>query len=121
MIEEKNNLLEYTALRGSEMKEIAENALQDKDQKEKNWYKVYLCHRFVEKLLRDKMNREMSKFGTVEHAFKTIKTETGVTDVENLVSKFLNKEHIYGDLLGKIAGDEKQISDLKTMNEALIR
>lgn len=57
MIEEKNNLVEYTTLRGSEMKEIAENALQDKDQKEKNWYKVYLCHRFVEKLLRDKMNR----------------------------------------------------------------
>lgn len=44
-----------------------------------------------------------------------------MTDVENLVSKFLNKEHIYGDLLGKIAGDENQISDLKTMNEALTR
>jgi len=40
-----------------------------------------LCHSFVEKLLRDKMNREMAKFGTVEHAFKTIKTETGVSDV----------------------------------------
>lgn len=47
------------------MKEIAENALQDKDLKEKNWYKVLLCSRFVEKLLRDKMNREMMKFNTV--------------------------------------------------------
>lgn len=47
------------------MKEIAENTLQDKDQNEKKWYKVYLCHRFVEKLLRDKMNREMTKFNTV--------------------------------------------------------
>ena len=51
------------------------------------------------------MNREMTKFGSVEHAFKTIKTETGVGDVLNLVSKFLNKESIYDGLLGKIAGD----------------
>ena len=40
-----------------------------------------MCHRFVEKLLRDRMNHEMAKFGAVEYAFKTIKTETGVSDV----------------------------------------
>lgn len=38
-----------------------------------------------------------------------------------MISKFLNKENIYGDLLGKIASDEKQISDLKTMNEEMVR
>ncbi len=65
MIEEKNSLLEYTTMRSVEMKEIAESALQDKDGKEKNWYKVYLCHRFVEKFLKDKMQREMHKFATV--------------------------------------------------------
>lgn len=59
----------------------------------------------MEKLLRDKMNREMVKFGTVELAFKNIKTETGTGEVEDLISKFLNKENIYGDLLGKIASD----------------
>ena len=78
MIEEKNSLLDYTTMRSVEMKEIAESALQDKDGKEKNWYKVYLCHKFVEKFLKDKMQREMIKFGTVETAFKNIKTETGV-------------------------------------------
>lgn len=57
MIEEKVMVNESTEMRQTEMKEIAENALQDKDGKEKNWRKVYLCHRFVEKLLRDKMNR----------------------------------------------------------------
>ena len=32
----------------------------------------------MEKFLKDKMQREMIKFGTVETAFKNIKTETGV-------------------------------------------
>jgi hypothetical protein len=121
MLEEKNGLVEYTTVREVEMREIAENTLQDKDHKEKNWYKVYLCHRFVEKLLRDKMTREMLKFSTVEVAYKNIKMETGVSDVASLISKFLNKEHIYGDLLGKIADNEKHISDLKTENEQLTR
>jgi hypothetical protein len=94
---------ENTEIRQAEMKEIAENALQDKDGKEKNWQKVYLCHRFVEKVLRDKMNREMVKFNVVETAFKNIKTVTGVNNGDTLVKKFLNKEKAYGELLGKIA------------------
>ncbi len=38
------------------MQEVALNTLQDKSQEEKNWEKVLLCHRFVERLLREKMN-----------------------------------------------------------------
>lgn len=49
------------------------------------------------------MNREMLKFNTVEVAFKNIKTATGVSSTIELVNKFLNKEHAYGGLLGKIA------------------
>jgi hypothetical protein len=96
MINEKQTVVENGEIRQSEMKEIAESTLQDKDAKEKNWYKVYLCHRFVERLLRDKMTREMMKFNTVEVAFKNIKTATGVTHAEELVKKFLNKETAYG-------------------------
>ena len=110
MIAEKVSLNDSEELRRSEMKEIAENALQDKDQREKNWYKVLLCSRFVEKLLRDKMNREMMKFNTVEIAFKNIKTSTGVSNTTELVKKFLNKETAYGELLGKIAENERTIA-----------
>ncbi len=85
------------------MKEIAENTMQDKDPQEKNWYNVHLAHRFLDKLLRDKMNREMNKFNTVETAFKNIKTSTGVSNTQELVKKFLSKESAYGELLGKIA------------------
>lgn len=48
------------------------------------------------------MAREMNKFGTVEQAYKNIKTATGVSTTEALIAKFLHKEAEYGDLLGKI-------------------
>lgn len=50
-----------------------------------------MTNKFVAKLLRDKMDKEMSKFFIVESAFKTIKISTGVSDAETLVEKFLNK------------------------------
>ena len=103
MIHQKTSAYDFNFGRQSEMIEIAENTLSEKDNSEKKWYKVYLCQRFVQRLLRDKMAREMKKFGTVEAAFKNIKTETGVTTTEELVKKFLNKEGDYGDLLGTIA------------------
>lgn len=77
--------------------------MQDKDDSEKNWMKLYLTNRLVSRLLRNKMDKEMNKFFLVETAFKTIKIATGVSDAETLVQKFLNKESAYGDLLGKIA------------------
>lgn len=70
--------------------------MQDKDPQEKNWYNVHLANRFLDKLLRDKMNREMNKFNTVETAFKNIKTSTGVSNTQELVKKFLSKETAYG-------------------------
>lgn len=47
MINEKVGLNEGNEIRRAEMKEISENTLQDKDEHEKNWYKVYLCNRFI--------------------------------------------------------------------------
>ncbi len=58
----------------------------------------------------------MKKFGTVQAAFKNIKTQTGVNTVEDLVKKFLNKDEDYGILLGTIADNEKHISQLKADN-----
>lgn len=61
----------------------------------------------------------MDKFRVVELAFKEIKTATGVTDAKTLVTKYLNKEIVYGELLGKIADNEKTIERLKTETETL--
>jgi hypothetical protein len=67
------------------------------------------------------MTREMLKFNTVEVAFKNIKTATGVSNTSELVRKFLNKENAYGELLGKIADNERNIADLKSEHEELVR
>lgn len=113
MIEEKTRVNHLNLIRSQEMTEIAERAMQDKDENQVKWEKLYMTNKLVAKLLRDKMDKEMSKFFIVESAFKTIKISTGVSDADTLVEKFLNKESAYGDLLGKIAENEKRIEELK--------
>lgn len=121
MIDEKIQLLSANQTREMDLYEIAERAIQDKDLNEKNWRKIFLTHIFVNKMLRNKIEKEMEKFRTVEFAFKEIKTATGVNDAKNLVQKYLNKETVYGELLGKIADNEKTIEHLKNQTEDLIQ
>ncbi len=70
-------------------------------------------NKFVDNLLRSKMYNEMEKFSMVEMAFKNIKIATGVSDAQELIFKFLNKEQVYGELLSKIADNEKMMGELK--------
>ena len=102
--------------------------MQDKDPNEKEWNNIYMTHLFVSKMLRDKIDREMMKFSTVELAFKTIKTATvlfllnqGINDTDTLIYKYLNKETVYGDLLGRITQNEQKIQELKEEQEQLIK
>lgn len=76
MIEEKLQLLNANQAREIDLYEIAERAIQDKDISEKNWRKIFLTHVFVNKMLRNKIEKEMEKFKIVEFAFKEIKTAT---------------------------------------------
>lgn len=80
MIDEKIQLLSANQAREMDLYEIAERAIQDKNLNEKNWRKIFLTHIFVNKMLRNKIEKEMEKFRTVEFAFKEIKTAT-VNDV----------------------------------------
>jgi hypothetical protein len=58
---------------------------------------------YVQKLwhifMRRKMDKEMKKSAAIDEAFKTIKTATGVTDLGEMVSKFLQRETYYTQLL----------------------
>lgn len=94
--------------------------MQDKDDNEKNWKHLHSVHKFMSRMLKNKMDREMSKFGVVENAFKNIKIATGVADTQELVKKFLNKEEVYGELLSAIAESEKKIETLKLAGEELM-
>ncbi len=49
--------------------EIADSAMHDKDANEKKWRKLLLTHKFVNCMLKAKMEREMKKFSIVESAF----------------------------------------------------
>lgn len=119
MIGTKVDAYEVNKERKHELRELAQITCSERDEKQKNWYKVYLCQKFIEKLLRDKMDREMMKFNSVEMAFKNVKTSTGVGTVQVLVSKYLKKQEQYGNMLGKIAEQEKKIVVLKTQSDKL--
>jgi hypothetical protein len=58
---------------------------------------------FVQKLwnvfMRKKMAKEMEKASEIDAAFKFIKTQTGVTDVQEMVNKFMTREGYYSSLL----------------------
>ena len=121
MIEEKRKVNQINEFRERQIMEIAERAMVDKDDNEKNWEKLYLTNKFLSRMLRDKMDKEMSKFFVVESAFKTIKISTGVSDAETLVNKFLNKEKSYGELLGRTAENEKNNDSLKLETDELLQ
>jgi hypothetical protein len=42
--------------------------------------------------MRKKMDNEMRNSATIDEAFKAIKTATGVTDIQEMVKKFLQRE-----------------------------
>ena len=45
--------------------------------------------------MRKKMDNEMAKSAQIDEAFKQIKTATGVTNVQELVQRFLTREQTY--------------------------
>lgn len=61
----------------------------------------------------------MKKSQQIDTAFKEIKTETGVTDVEALVKRFLTREQTYTQLLLNVSDSERKTETLKRDNEVL--
>lgn len=69
--------------------------------------------------MRKKMEKEMKQSSTIDDAFKAIKTATGVTDVQEMVRKFLTREQTYTQLLMNVSESERSIDKLKKDNEEL--
>ena len=69
--------------------------------------------------MRKKMEREMRNSQSIDDAFKAIKTATGVTDVQDMVRKFLTREQTYSQLLMAVSESERKIDKLKKDNEEL--
>jgi hypothetical protein len=45
------------------------------------------------------MENQMARSQKIDEAFKTIKNSTGVTDVGEMVSKFMQRDSYYSELL----------------------
>jgi len=65
------------------------------------------------------MEKEMRKSAQIDEAFKAIKTETGISDVQEMVKKFLTREQTYSMLLSNVSESESKIDALKKDNEHL--
>ena len=58
--------------------------------------------------MRKKMEREMKGSIQINESFKDIKTATGVTDVAEMVKKFLTREQTYSSLLMNVSDSERK-------------
>ena len=59
---------------------IAEKAAYEKDGTESKWTNLYFVHKFVQGILKNKIEGELKKFSVVEKSFQKIKTTTGIAD-----------------------------------------
>tara|TARA_B110000305_G_C18929411_1_gene398866 strand:- start:14 stop:385 length:372 start_codon:yes stop_codon:yes gene_type:complete len=78
---------------------------------------------YIQKLwnsfMRKKMEKEMRNSAQIDEAFKAIKTATGVTDVQEMVKKFLTREQTYSSLLVNVSESERKTDKLKKDNDEL--
>ena len=61
----------------------------------------------------------MRNSAQIDEAFKAIKTATGVTDVQEMVKKFLTREQTYSSLLVNVSESESKTDKLKKDNDEL--
>ena len=69
--------------------------------------------------MRKKMEKEMKNSHDIDEAFKAIKTATGVTDVGEMVKKFMSREQTYSSLLMNVSESERKTEELKKDNDGL--
>ena len=103
--------------RNQEIAEAAAN--ENKDSSELKMRENLYIQKLWNAFMRKKMEKEMRPSQTIDEAFKSIKTATGVTDVQEMVRKFLTREQTYSQLLMAVSESERKIDKLKKDNEEL--
>jgi len=100
--------------------EIAEAAAnENKDSSELHTRQNLYIQRLWNVYLRKRMVKEMENSKQINDAFQAIKTATQVTDVQEMVRKFLTKEQTYGSLLKTVNQSDSKIEVLRRENEEL--
>ena len=100
--------------------EIAEAAAnENKDSSELKMRENLYTQKLWNTYMRKRMEKEMRNSAQIDEAFKNIKTATQVTDVQEMVRKFLTREQTYSSLLKTVSESEAKIDHLKRSNEEL--
>ena len=103
--------------RNQEIAEAAAN--ENKDSSELQCRQNLLVQKLWYQFMKKKMDKEMKNSEPIEEAFKSIKTATGITDVQEIVKKFLTREQTYSHLLVNVSESEAKIDKLKKDNDEL--
>ena len=103
--------------RNQEIAEAAAN--ENKDQSEVKMRENLYIQKLWNSFMRKKMEKEMRNSAQIDGAFKDIKTATGVTDVQEMVKKFLTREQTYSSLLVNVSESESKTDKLKKDNDEL--
>lgn len=92
--------------RNQEIAEAAAN--ENKDSSELKMRENLYIQKLWNAFMRKKMEKEMRNSHDIDEAFKAIKTATGVTDVGEMVKKFLTREQTYSSLLMNVSESERK-------------
>jgi hypothetical protein len=64
-----------------------------------------------------KMNKEMNRSHVIEDAFQRIRSQTAITDVQEIVYKFQTREQTYANLLQAVTEQEQRLEKLRQSTE----
>lgn len=64
-----------------------------------------------------KMNKEMNRSHVIEDAFQRIRSQTAITDVQEIVHKFQTREQTYANLLQAVSEQEQRLEKLRHNTE----
>lgn len=117
-IKNKEDAVQRRMDRANRQKQIANDAAaENKDSEEEKKREEFMVQHIWGVFLKKKMESEMGKSKGIEDAFQKIRNATGLSDVSDIVQKFLQREETYGNLLIAVSDSEKKIDILKKDND----
>ena len=117
-IKNKEEALQRRMDRVARQQEIAEAAAnENKDSNELKMQENYMVQKMWSQFLKKKMEKEMKRTYEIEDAFQKIRASKGLTDVQEIVHKFLTREQTYSQLLMAVSDNERKIDNLRRENE----
>ena len=98
---------------------IEQVGINEKNRKEKNIRESLLLHKAWFLQLKKKHEKSMIRFSRIDLAFKTIKSITGLDDINELTKKLLTKEENLQNLTEVISRNKDKIDNFSRMNQEL--